>query len=229
MRRRCLVCVAGALGSEVFSSYMGVIYDIAKRGFDLGVASAALAVTAPITLPTAVAIYVTMGRPILFRQMRPGLHGEPFEMYKFRTMRTLAPGEQMLATDAQRLTKLGALLRRTSIDELPCFLNVLRGEMSVVGPRPLLMRYLDRYTPRQARRHEVKPGVTGWAAIHGRNTTSWQERFELDVWYVEHASIGLDIEIVLRTIAVALRQEGIAPEGQVQMSEFMGTQAAEAA
>lgn len=208
---------------------MGVIYDIAKRGFDVAVASTALALTAPVTVPTSVAIWATMGRPVLFRQTRPGLGGKPFEMLKFRTMRMVRTGESMLGSETQRITRLGAFLRRTSIDELPCFINVLRGEMSVVGPRPLLMRYVDRYTPRQSRRHEVKPGVTGWAAVTGRNSTSWDERFELDVWYVEHASLLLDAEIVLRTIAVALRQEGIAPEGRAVMPEFMGTQAAEAA
>lgn len=208
---------------------MGRLYQIAKRAFDIGAASAALVGTAPITIPTSAAILLTMGRPVLFRQVRPGLHGEPFEMFKFRTMRNLRPGEDMLATDAQRLTRLGRFLRSTSIDELPCFLNVLRGEMSVVGPRPLLMRYLDRYTPEQARRHDVKPGVTGWAAIHGRNTASWEERFALDVWYVDHASFRLDLEIIARTVLVVLKREGIAPEGRVQMTEFMGTSAAEAA
>ncbi len=208
---------------------MGLTYNIAKRGFDIAVAATALVATAPVTLPTSAAIFATMGRPILFRQARPGRGGVPFDMYKFRTMRKLRPGEDMLATDSQRITKLGALIRRTSVDELPCFLNVLKGDMSVVGPRPLLMRYVDRYTPRQARRQDVKPGVTGWAAVNGRNATSWEERFELDVWYVEHASFLLDLEIVLRTILVVLKQDGIAHAGEVAMTEFMGTQAAEAA
>lgn len=204
---------------------MSSFYDIAKRGMDVGIASAALIATAPITLTASAAILATMGRPILFRQTRPGLHGRPFDMFKFRTMRSLRPGEDMLASDADRITRLGRFLRNSSIDELPCFLNVLKGEMSVVGPRPLLMRYLDRYTPEQARRHDVKPGVTGWAAVNGRNTTDWAERFELDVWYVDHASLLLDLSIVLRTIGVVLGGEDIAPEGRVQMTEFMGTQA----
>lgn len=208
---------------------MGLSYDIAKRGFDLAVASTALVVTAPVTVPTAAAILLTMGRPVLFRQVRPGKHGRPFEIYKFRTMRSPRPGEDMLASDAQRLTRLGSLIRKTSLDEFPCFLNVLKGEMSVVGPRPLLMRYVDRYTSRQARRQEVKPGVTGWAAVSGRNSTTWEERFELDVWYVDNASFLLDLEIVLKTILVVLKREGIAAEGHVAMTEFMGTQAAEAA
>ena len=208
---------------------MGISYDIGKRGFDLAVASAALFATAPVIIGASVGIALTMGRPVLFRQVRPGLGGQPFEMYKFRTMRAPKPGEEMLGTEANRVTRLGALLRRASIDELPCFLNVLNGDMSVVGPRPLLMRYVERYSPRQARRHEVKPGVTGWAAVNGRNATSWEERFELDVWYVENASFWLDLEIVLRTILVVLSRDDIAPEGRVQMPEFMGTAAAEAA
>lgn len=204
-------------------------YDIARRLFDVAASAAALAVTAPIAIPTAAAIRLTMGSPVLFRQVRPGKDGEPFELLKFRTMRNLKPGESMLATDGERITWLGRLLRETSLDELPTFINVLRGEMSVVGPRPLLMRYLDRYTPRQARRHEVKPGITGLAAIRGRNALTWEERFEYDVQYVEEQSIWLDVKIIAETIWIVLRREGITAQGEATMYEFMGTQAAEAA
>jgi lipopolysaccharide/colanic/teichoic acid biosynthesis glycosyltransferase len=208
---------------------MPFAYEIAKRAFDIAVSATALIATAPVTIPVAIAIRVTMGRPVLFRQLRPGRGGEPFEMFKFRTMRNLKPGESMLASDADRITWLGNVLRETSIDELPTFINVLRGDMSVVGPRPLLMRYLDRYTQRQARRHEVKPGITGLAAVNGRNALSWEERFEYDVQYVEERSLMLDLEIVARTIGAVLRREGIAAEGAATMHEFMGVQAAEAA
>jgi lipopolysaccharide/colanic/teichoic acid biosynthesis glycosyltransferase len=204
-------------------------YDIAKRAFDVVVSASALVATAPITIPTAIAIRLTMGSPVLFRQVRPGKDSVPFELLKFRTMRNLQPGESMLATDADRITRLGKFLRETSIDEFPTFINVLRGEMSVVGPRPLLMRYLDRYTPRQARRHDVKPGITGLAAVMGRNALNWEERFEYDVEYVERQSFLLDLEIIARTIWVVLRREGISAEGAATMHEFMGTQAAEAA
>lgn len=201
------------------------LYDLSKRAFDVVFSSAALIGTAPVTVPVAAAIYLTMGRPIFFRQTRPGLHGRPFDLIKFRTMREPRPGEDPLKTDGQRITRLGKFLRQTSLDEFPAFINVLKGDMSIVGPRPLLMRYLDRYTPDQARRHDVKPGVTGWTAVTGRNALTWDEKFERDVWYVDNRSMRLDIEIVLRTIWKVLERDGISNEGHATMPEFMGTMA----
>lgn len=194
----------------------------AKRALDVAVSAAGLVSTAPVTVPVAVAIAATMGRPVLFEQIRPGKDGEPFPMYKFRTMREPKPGEDRLASDADRITRLGAFLRATSLDELPTLINVLRGEMSLVGPRPLLMRYLDRYTPEQMRRHDVKPGITGWAQINGRNAISWDEKFRLDVWYVDNQSLALDLEILLKTAWSVVRREGISAEGHATMPEFMG-------
>jgi lipopolysaccharide/colanic/teichoic acid biosynthesis glycosyltransferase len=162
----------------------------------------------------AVAVRVTMGAPVLFRQVRPGLHGAPFTLVKLRTMRG---GE---GSDAERLTPLGSLLRSTSVDELPELINVLRGEMSLVGPRPLLTDYLAHYTLEQARRHEVRPGITGWAAIQGRNTTSWERRMQLDVWYVDHWSLALDLRILLLTVVKVVRREGISAEGHATMPRF---------
>lgn len=199
-----------------------ILYNPLKRAMDIAGASAGLILTAPLTLPAAAAIRVTMGSPILFRQARPGLHGEPFEMVKFRTMRHPEPGEDPLKSDATRLTKLGGFLRSTSIDELPTLLNVLAGDVSLVGPRPLLMRYLDRYTEEQARRHEVKPGITGWAQVNGRNTLSWEDKFAKDVWYVDNRSLSLDIKIILMTVGKVLARDGISAQGQATMTEFMG-------
>lgn len=201
---------------------MKLSYRIAKRALDIAGATAGLVATAPLTVPAALAIRATMGSPVLFVQARPGLHGEAFDMMKFRTMRHLRPGEDMLASDADRITRLGQFLRSTSIDELPALLNVLKGDMSLVGPRPLLMRYLDRYTPEQARRHDVKPGITGWAAVNGRNLLSWNEKFELDVWYVDKASMALDLKIIALTILKVCKREGISSEGMATMPEFMG-------
>ena len=153
--------------------------------------------TWPILLVTALIIRITMGSPVLFRQMRPGLQGKPFVMYKFRTMLDLRDEDGNVLPDEQRLTGVGRFLRSTSIDELPELINVLKGEMSLVGPRPLLMEYLDRYTPEQARRHNVKPGITGWAQVNGRNAISWEDKFKLDVWYVDNWSLWLDIKILI--------------------------------
>jgi len=195
-----------------------------KRVFDVVVSAVALTVLAPVMGLTALAVWRTMGRPVLFRQARPGLHGKPFVMYKFRTMRDLRDAEGKLLPNEARLTPFGRWLRSTSLDELPELLNVLRGEMSLVGPRPLLMEYLDRYTPEQARRHEVKPGITGWAQIHGRNNLSWDERFKLDVWYVDNWSLWLDVKILWRTLWMVLRREGISAQGHATMPEFRGSQ-----
>jgi len=191
-----------------------------KRVFDIVVSAVALTVLAPVMGLIALLVWRTMGRPVLFRQARPGLHGKPFVMYKFRTMRDLRDAEGKLLPDEARLTPFGRWLRTTSLDELPELVNVLRGEMSLVGPRPLLMEYLDRYTPEQARRHEVKPGITGWAQIHGRNNLSWDERFKLDVWYVDNWSLWLDVKILWRTLWMVLRREGISAQGHATMPRF---------
>lgn len=172
---------------------------------------------------SAVGIYVSMGRPIFFRQLRPGREGELFELVKFRTMLPPQPGEDHVGNDAERLTRVGRLLRATSLDELPTLVNVVRGDMSLVGPRPLLVRYLDRYSPRQLRRHEVRPGVTGWAQVNGRNSLSWEDKLELDVWYVENQSLLVDIKILLQTVGKVLARDGISAEGEATMPEFIGT------
>jgi sugar transferase EpsL len=191
-----------------------------KRVFDVVVSATALVVLAPVMGLIALLVWRTMGRPVLFRHVRPGLHGKPFVMYKFRTMRDLRDAAGELLPDETRLTPFGRWLRATSLDELPELLNVLRGEMSLVGPRPLLMEYLERYTPEQARRHEVKPGITGWAQIHGRNNLSWDERFKLDVWYVDNWSLWLDVKILWRTLWMVLRREGISAQGHATMPRF---------
>ena len=193
-----------------------------KRCIDIAIAAAVLLLAAPLLLLVAVAVRVNLGSPVLFRQRRPGLHGRPFTMVKFRTMRDAIGRDGRPLPDAERLTPFGKLLRSTSLDELPELWNVLRGEMSLVGPRPLLMEYLDRYTPEQARRHEVRPGVTGWAQVNGRNALSWEERFRLDVWYVEHRSLRLDLKILTRTLSMVLRRTGVSAEGEATMSLFEG-------
>lgn len=193
-----------------------------KRCADIGVAAVALLVAAPLLLLVALAVRVNLGSPVLFRQRRPGLNGRPFTMVKFRTMRDANGRDGRPLPDTQRLTPFGKLLRSTSLDELPELWNVLHGEMSLVGPRPLLMEYLDRYTPEQARRHEVRPGVTGWAQVHGRNALSWEERFRLDVWYVEHRSLRLDLQILIRTFSMVLCRTGVTANGEATMSVFEG-------
>lgn len=170
----------------------------------------------------ALVVWRSMGRPVIFRQIRPGLHGWPFVMYKFRTMRDVRDASGRPLSDQERLTPLGRWLRSTSLDELPELWNVLKGDMSLVGPRPLLMSYLDRYTPEQARRHEVKPGITGWAQIHGRNALTWEEKFQLDVWYVDHWTLWLDARILVRTLLKVVRREDISAEGHATMPEFTG-------
>jgi len=165
-----------------------------------------------------------MGAPVLFRQERPGLHGKLFYLYKFRTMRTPKLGEPELASDSQRLTSFGNLLRKTSLDELPELWNILKGDMSFVGPRPLLVQYLSRYNSEQARRHEVRPGLTGWAQVNGRNAVSWKDRFVMDVWYVDHVSLWLDLQILVKTIGLVFSARGVQAEGVVTMNEFMGNE-----
>ena len=190
-----------------------------KRGLDFALALVALIVLSPILLATALIVLLTMGQPILFRQPRPGRQRVPFTLLKFRTM--LASSDD-LSTDEQRLTRIGRFLRASSLDELPQLVNVLRGELSLVGPRPLLMQYLDRYTPEQTRRHDVMPGITGWAQINGRNTLSWQEKFHLDVWYVDHWSLGLDLAILCKTLWRVVHRDGVSQAGHATMPEFQG-------
>lgn len=193
-----------------------------KRLFDILFSLAVLLVTAVPMLLLAAAIALKMGRPVLFRQKRPGLHGEIFEMIKFRTMTDARGPDGKLLPDAERMTPLGNFLRRSSLDEFPEFLNVLKGTMSVVGPRPLLVQYLPRYSAEQLRRHLVKPGVTGWAQINGRNALSWDEKFALDVWYVDNRSLALDVKIVALTVLKVVRRDGISAAGEATMGEFMG-------
>jgi sugar transferase EpsL len=195
----------------------------AKRAFDLVCAVPAAAVALPIVSVLAVLLRVTCGSPVLFRQLRPGLHGRPFELLKLRTMTDRRDETGVLLPDAERLTGLGRFLRRWSLDELPELWNVLRGEMSLVGPRPLLMEYLPRYTREQARRHEVLPGITGLAQIKGRNLVSWEERFALDVWYVDHRSLRLDVLILLQTLAKVFAGEGVSQPGHATAAKFTGS------
>ena len=194
-----------------------------KRLFDLAV----LLVTAPLWLPAlgavSLLVWLKLGRPVVFTQVRPGQGGRGFRLYKFRTMTDARDPQGRLLSDAARLTPFGRWLRSTSLDELPELFNVLKGDMSMVGPRPLLMQYLARYTPEQARRHEVRPGLTGWAQIHGRNALSWEEKFRLDVWYVDHQSLALDVRILWRTLGSVLRREGINKDGEATTTEFMGS------
>ena len=196
---------------------------MAKRLFDLLVSAAALILLSPLIAALALLVRVRLGRPVFFRQQRPGQHGRPFKLIKFRTMVPAVAGADAVATDAQRLTPLGRFLRASSLDELPELWNVLRGDMSLVGPRPLLMQYLPRYSPEQARRHLVRPGLTGWAQVNGRNALRWEEKFALDVWYVDHRSFRLDLKILLLTAWHVVRPRGISAEGEATMPEFMGS------
>lgn len=177
----------------------------------------------PMLFVLALVIRWRLGSPVLFCQQRPGLHGKPFIIYKFRTMTNATDAEGRLLPDSERLTAFGKFLRSTSFDELPELWNVLKGDMSLVGPRPLLMQYLERYTPDQMRRHDMKPGVTGWAQVNGRNAISWEEKFALDVWYVDHQSFWLDMKILARTIWKVVYREGISQQGEATMQEFQGT------
>ena len=194
-----------------------------KRLFDLLLTSLGLLIIWPALLVLAVLVRIRHGAPLLFRQQRPGYRGRPFYIYKFRTMTDARDAAGDLLPDAQRLPPLGRFLRSTSMDEFPELFNVLRGEMSLVGPRPLLMQYLGRYSPEQTRRHELLPGLTGWAQINGRNAISWEDKFKLDVWYVDHRSFWLDIKILLLTIWKAFKREGISQPGHATMEEFMGS------
>ncbi len=193
-----------------------------KRPLDAVVAAVLLVLLSPVLLVLAAAVFLVHGRPVLFRQRRPGRRGVPFEILKLRTMRDAVDTRKVPLPDAERLTRFGRWLRATSLDELPELWNVLRGDMSLVGPRPLLLDYLPRYSSEQRRRHDVRPGITGWAQVHGRNAVSWDERFRLDVWYVDHVSLALDLRIVLRTIGLVLRREGISAGGHATMPPFEG-------
>ncbi len=194
-----------------------------KRIIDLVFVISTSIMLLPLLAALALLVRWRLGSPVFFRQQRPGLHGKPFIIYKFRTMTNATDETGRLLPDSERLTAFGKFLRSTSFDELPELWNVLKGDMSLVGPRPLLMQYLERYTPEQMRRHDMKPGVTGWAQIHGRNAISWEEKFALDVWYVDHQSFWLDVKILARTIWKVVYREGISQQGEATMQEFQGT------
>lgn len=193
-----------------------------KRLMDIAGAVIGLVLLSPVLIVVAFLIRQQMGAPVLFRQTRPGLHGKPFQMVKFRTMRDAVDAKGNPLPDAERLTRLGRLLRASSLDELPELWNVLKGEMSLVGPRPLLMEYLPLYSPKQARRHDVRPGVTGWAQVHGRNAISWDQKFALDVWYVDNQSLWLDLKIIGLTLCKIFKREGISAAGEATMPKFTG-------
>ena len=196
---------------------------LSKRTFDLVSSTLGLIILSPLFVIISLCIFLTEGPPIFFRQIRPGYRGVPFTIYKFRTMRDTRDSQGNLLPDEQRITRLGHFLRATSLDELPELINVMRGEMSLVGPRPLLMQYLQRYSPEQARRHEVLPGITGWAQVNGRNALTWEDKFRLDVWYVDHWSFLLDLKILLLTLWKVIKREGIHQPGHVTAEEFMGS------
>lgn len=196
---------------------------LSKRLFDLIAVGVGMVFALPVMGVVALLVRLKLGRPVLFRQQRPGLNGEIFTLCKFRTMRDAVDREGKALPDAERLTPFGRKLRSTSLDELPELFSVLSGEMSLVGPRPLLVRYLGRYSPEQMRRHEMRPGITGWAQVNGRNALSWEEKFALDVWYVDHWSFWLDIRILWRTVWNVVRREGISGGGEATMREFMGS------
>ncbi|MEJ2561107.1 MAG: sugar transferase [Anaerolineales bacterium] len=195
-----------------------------KRIFDLVLTIPGLILISPLLAFAALLVRIRLGKPVLFRQLRPGYRAIPFEIYKFRTMSEARDADGNLLPDEDRLTKLGRFLRASSIDELPELFNVLRGEMSLVGPRPLLMQYLERYSPEQARRHEVLPGITGWAQIGGRNVITWDEKFKRDVWYIDHWSLRRDVKILILNFWKVIKREGISQPGHATAEEFMGDQ-----
>ncbi|TLS69049.1 sugar transferase [Mariprofundus erugo] len=194
-----------------------------KRVFDLFIAVCALLILWPVLLLLALLVRIKLGSPVLFRQQRPGWHGKPFFIYKFRSMTDARDSSGELLPDGERLPPFGQLLRRYSLDELPQLFNVVRGDISLVGPRALLMEYLPLYSPEQARRHEVRPGITGWAQVNGRNAISWEEKFACDVWYVEHHSFRLDLKILWMTVRKVLRSEGVSQQGHATMEKFRGS------
>ncbi len=194
-----------------------------KRFFDCLLTLPGIVIILPIIIVTTIMVRLKIGTPVLFTQARPGLDGKPFRIYKFRTMTDAKDADGNLLPDADRLVPFSRFLRSTSLDELPELINVLRGDMSLVGPRPLLVEYLERYSPEQARRHEVRPGITGWAQVNGRNALSWEDKFKMDVWYVDNRTLWLDIRILFMTIWKTLKREDISHDGQATMSKFMGT------
>jgi sugar transferase EpsL len=194
-----------------------------KRFFDFFFTISAAILLLPVFVVTALFVRSRLGTPLFFCQQRPGLKGKPFTIYKFRTMTNERDANGELLPDSERLTWFGKFLRATSLDELPELFNVLKGDMSIVGPRPLLTQYLDRYTPEQARRHEVRSGITGWAQVNGRNAISWEDKFKLDIWYIDNLSLALDLKIIFMTINKILKRDGINQEGQATMEEFRGT------
>lgn len=194
-----------------------------KRAFDIAASTSALVVLSPVLAITAYKVKKELGSPVLFRQTRPGLHGKPFEMIKFRTMKDVTDEEGNALPDSERLTDFGKKLRASSLDELPELWNVLKGDMSLVGPRPLLMEYLPLYSAEQAKRHNVRPGVTGCAQVNGRNSLSWEDKFKLDTWYVEHQSLWLDMKILLKTVKKVIIKDGISAEGEATMTKFTGS------
>jgi sugar transferase EpsL len=198
-------------------------YDLIKRALDACAAGIALVLLSPLLLGVGLLVRLRLGTPVLFTQLRPGLGGRPFSLVKFRTMTHERDASGRLLSDADRLTPFGSFLRRTSLDELPELVNVLKGEMSLVGPRPLLMEYLPLYSVHQARRHEVRPGLTGWAQVNGRNAISWEDKFKLDVWYVDHRSLLLDLRILFMTIGAVLASRGITATGEATMPRFTGS------
>jgi len=195
-------------------------YQWSKRFFDVSATIIFILLFSPIIMLLCVLVRIFLGSPVIFTQFRPGLHEKPFKLYKFRTMTDACDAQGRLLDDAKRLTRFGKLLRSLSLDELPELINVLKGEMSLVGPRPLLMEYLPHYSTEQRLRHSVKPGITGWAQVNGRNSLSWNKKFEIDIWYVKHASMTLDIKILLLTIYKIIKREGITAEGQATMTRF---------
>lgn len=195
---------------------------LGKRLFDLTLGLIAAVLLAPVMLGVAIAGLIALGRPVLFFQLRSGKHGKPFHCWKFRSMSNATDASGALLPDSERLGRYGKFLRSSSLDELPSLMNVLRGEMSLIGPRPLVVRYLERYSPHQKRRLEVKPGVTGWSQVNGRNELSWADRFDADVWYVDHLSFWLDVKILFLTVSSVVLRRGISAEGEATMSEFMG-------
>jgi lipopolysaccharide/colanic/teichoic acid biosynthesis glycosyltransferase len=195
-----------------------------KRLFDMMIASIALVAMMPAMVMLAFLVRINMGAPILFCQARPGLHGRPFKMLKFRTMRDAYDRDGVPLADADRITRFGRWLRSTSLDELPSLWSVLKGDMSLVGPRPLLMEYLPLYSPDQARRHEVRPGITGWAQVNGRNALSWEEKFVLDLWYVDHRSFVVDLKILMLTVRKVFLRDGINAAGNPTMPKFLGNE-----
>lgn len=197
-----------------------------KRSFDILVSASVLLVSLPLLAVIYILVRFALGSPVFFRQVRPGLHGQPFEMIKFRTLTDERDEHGELLPDAQRLTRFGSILRSTSLDELPELWNVLKGDMSLVGPRPLLMEYLPLYSPEQFRRHHVRPGITGWAQINGRNALDWHTRFQLDTFYVDHQSFWFDLKILFLTAITVVRRKGIQEEGQATMSKFRGNEEA---